>query len=45
MAHKRKTGKLLWRNKRANHGIKPGKGLEKSRFCRAFRRKHKLDPT
>ena len=38
MGHKRRNGKLGWRNKRANHGIKPGKGKEKSRFCRTFRR-------
>ncbi len=41
MGHKRRNGKLSWRSKKANHGIKPGKGKEKSRFCRDFRRKHK----
>ena len=41
MGHKRRNGKLLWRNKKANHGVKPAKGKEKSRFCRDFRRKHK----
>ena len=41
MAHKRRNGKLLWRNRRANHGSKPGRGKEKSRFCRDFRRKLK----
>ena len=41
MAHKRRNGKLHWRNKRANHGRKPVHGKEKSRFCRDFRRKLK----
>lgn len=38
MAHKRRNGKLLWRNRRANKGIKPARGKEKSRFRRDFRR-------
>lgn len=41
MAHKKRNGKLGWRSKRANHGIKPRGGKEKSRFCRAFRRSRK----
>lgn len=40
MAHNKKTGKLNWRTKGANHGIKPCKGKEKSQFRRALRRKH-----
>jgi hypothetical protein len=39
MAHKKKNAKLQWRTKGANHGIKPGKGKEKSQFRREFRRK------
>ncbi len=42
MGHKRSNGKLGWRNKKANHGIKPHKGLEKSRFNRQFRKKRNL---
>ncbi len=38
MAHKRRNAKLGWRTRRANHGVKPTRGKEKSRFCRAFRR-------
>jgi hypothetical protein len=41
MAHKKKNAKLAWRSKRANHGAKPGRGREKSAFCRAFRRSQK----
>lgn len=41
MAHKKRNGKLAWRSKRANHGVKPRGGKEKSRFCRAFRRSRK----
>jgi len=41
MAHKRRTGKLRWKNKRANHGAKPGKGKEKSTFRRDYRRSQK----
>lgn len=41
MGHKRRNGKQGWRNKKANHGIKPARGKEKSRFCRDFRRKQK----
>ena len=41
MAHKRRNAKLLWRNRRANKGVKPARGKEKSRFCRDFRRKPK----
>jgi len=43
MAHKRRTGRLRWRNKRANHGIKPHEGKEKSRFRRDFRRSKGAD--
>ncbi len=39
MAHRKRNGKLRWRNRRANHGVKPHAGKEKSDFCRAFRRK------
>ncbi len=42
MAHKKKNGILGWRNKKANHGVKPEKGKEKSRFDRSFRRKRRL---
>jgi len=42
MAHRRRNGILGWRNKRANHGIKPRTGKEKSRFNRSFRRSRKL---
>jgi len=42
MAHKKRNGILGWRNKKANHGVKPNCGKEKSRFERAFRRKRKL---
>lgn len=38
MAHKRRNSKLLWRSKRANKGVKPARGKEKSRFRREFRR-------
>jgi hypothetical protein len=44
MGHKRRNGKLGWRSKRANHGIKPAKGKEKSRLRRDFRRSRKLTP-
>ena len=42
MAHKKRNGKMHWRNKRANHGAKPAKGREKSQFRRDFRRKHRV---
>ena len=38
MGHKRRNAKLLWRNRRANKGVKPARGKEKSRFRRDFRR-------
>ena len=41
MAHKRRNGKLLWRNRKANHGVKPSRGKEKSAFDRTFRHKHR----
>jgi hypothetical protein len=44
MAHRKKNAKLRWRSKRANHGLKPGKGKEKSGFSRAFRRGQKHAP-
>jgi hypothetical protein len=44
MAHRKKNGILGWRTKGANHGVKPEKGKEKSRFARDFRRKRKLIP-
>lgn len=42
MAHMRRNGKLGWRSKAANHGVKPHAGKEKSRFCKHFRRSRKL---
>ncbi len=42
MAHMKKNGKFGWRSKKANHGSKPCKGKEKSRFNRDFRRSRGL---
>ncbi len=41
MSHKRRNGKLMWRSKRANHRRVGSISLEKSQFCRHFRRKLK----
>ena len=41
MAHKRRNGKLRWRNKKACHGRKGGVGGEKSDFRRDFWRQDK----
>jgi len=32
MAKRKRTHRLTWRNKRANHGVKPTKGKDKKKI-------------